>query len=181
MSVTDEGAPNLSPLVFSDRAGVYQVEFSQLALKGILNLCAGSRGVEVGGILIGRYLGGDVGLLVSEGIGPPQDSISGPSSFERGTHGLAELLAERWAEDPRKYYVGEWHYHTDAVPWPSHQDLRQMRLVSQDPQYQCANPILLVVSQSGESLWTPTLYAFEDGDPVQLTMGAADQLAEDLR
>jgi hypothetical protein len=35
------------------------------------------------------------------------------------------------------YYLSEWHFHPDALPNPSRQDERQMRIMAESKVYQC--------------------------------------------
>ncbi|MCB9741768.1 MAG: Mov34/MPN/PAD-1 family protein [Alphaproteobacteria bacterium] len=159
------------PLVFHDRREEFEVAFEQSATVAALSLCASSPRVETGGILVGRYVSSGRRAQVSEATGPPPGSSAGRDWFRRGNRGLAKLLAERWDSEPRTYYLGEWHFHPDRVPWPSSQDLRQMHEVAADPRYQCSNPILLVVSPIGVGQWSLQVFVFGAGDvPVGLSL-----------
>ena len=168
-----KGESHLSPglIVFTDGKAEFEVAFEQSALKSALSLCASSPRAETGGILVGRYVDGGRRAAVFEATGPPPGSSAGRDWFKRGNRGLAQLLVTRWNSEPRTYYLGEWHYHTDRIPWPSPQDLHQMREVAGDPRYQCTNPILLVVSPVEEGRWCPQLFVFGTGmSPVALLM-----------
>lgn len=159
------------PLVFCDSREEFEVAFEQSAMMAALSLCASSPRVETGGILVGRYVNSGRRVQVSEATGPPPGSSAGRDWFTRGNRGLAKLLADRWDSEPRTYYLGEWHFHPDRVPWPSSQDLRQMHEVAADPRYQCANPILLVVSPIDEGQWCPQVFVFGAGAvPVALSL-----------
>ncbi len=46
---------------------------------------------------------------------------------------------------PGTYYIGEWHFHPFMSPVPSGTDLRQIRAIARDRDYQCPVPILIVV------------------------------------
>lgn len=81
------------------------------------------------------------------------------------------MLRERWAAEPRTHYLGEWHFHTANVPWPSGQDMKQMRAVAQDPKYDCAQPLLVIVCPAGEGQWVIKSYVFPSGtSPEELRM-----------
>lgn len=161
------------PLEFVERTSELEVAFEQAALKVALTLCAESPRRETGGILIGRYIDGGRRAHVLEATGPPPGSAAGRDWFERGNRGLATLLKKRWDAEPRTFYLGEWHFHTDRVPWPSPQDLRQMQAVAADREYRCANPILLLISPVDEGRWSPQVFLFGSGmRPTQLVMAA---------
>lgn len=158
-------------LVFADADGLFEVAFEQVALKAALTLCASSPRSETGGILVGRYVEGGRRAQVLEATGPPPGSKAGRDWFNRGKRGLAKLLRDRWDSEPRTYYLGEWHYHTDRIPWPSSQDFGQMREVANDTRYQCSNPILLIVSPIADGKWCPQVFVFGSGDaPVALPL-----------
>lgn len=83
---------------------------------------------ETGGILLGYYdLSGDF-LVIVDAIPAPPDSISTPTSFERGTEGVSERLAEvRQLTADIVGYIGEWHSHPPGCPAsPSRDDLIQL-------------------------------------------------------
>ena len=41
-------------------------------------------------------------------------------------------------------YLGEWHLHPDSRSAPSHVDIAQMKKISQDKNFNCKEPILLI-------------------------------------
>jgi len=108
---------------------------------------------------------------VTEATSPPSDSKFGPDWFHRGTEGLEAMLRERWTEEPRTHYVGEWHSHTANVPLPSGQDVEQMRAVARDPRYECAQPLLVIACPVGEGQYVIKSYVFPGGtSPKELHM-----------
>ena len=155
--------------VYADRAGRFEVAIEEQPLRKALELCAVARSVETGGILIGRYAHDGQRALIVEATGPPPGSSSGRDWFKRGRRGLKRLLARRWRATPRTYYLGEWHYHTEHVPWPSQQDLHQMRTNARDPSYRCPNPMLLIVYPVADGQWSLQWFVFgPDELPVSL-------------
>ena len=132
-------------MLFEDSSYSFRVAVSREAVAQMFGLCREFRHCETGGILIGSY-SIDLSLAhVEEATSPPKDSRFGKNWFLRGTDGLEELLRNRWDKESRAHYLGEWHFHTRNVPSPSPQDKKQMREVARSGQYDCAEPILLIV------------------------------------
>ena len=83
---------------------------------------------ETGGILLGYHDFTQNLLIIVDALPAPRDSRGTPTSFERGTDGLLDLV-----KDARNRtagivgYVGEWHSHPDGYPAaPSRDDLIQL-------------------------------------------------------
>ena len=150
-------------LIFEDSSQSFRVVISDDVVKDMFRLCNASRSRETGGILIGRYSGDFTTAQVLEATSPPADSTFGRDWFHRGTDGLEELLVERWQAEPRAHYVGEWHFHTANVPWPSPQDMEQMRAVAGDYHYSCAQPILVIVCPVREGSFVVKCFVFPGG------------------
>lgn len=83
---------------------------------------------ETGGVLMGYYDLNINSVVIIAGLPAPPDSISTPTSFQRGVSGLAEQVAEisrRTAGIVR--YIGEWHSHPPGCSaTPSIDDLAQL-------------------------------------------------------
>ncbi len=77
----------------------------------------------------------------------PSDSAGTVTRFVRGTRGLRGLLQRLWASSPRTYYLGEWHYHPALNTTPSNADLAQMRSIALAANYQCPEPILVILGR----------------------------------
>src|SRR5579875_60575 len=101
---------------------------------------------ETGGILIGFYNEQRDAAIVKKITGPPSDSRSDRTWFNRGVKGLQQLLNKVWKE--RQYYLGEWHYHPNASPDPSFCDKAQMINIATSAQYHCPEPILIIIGGS---------------------------------
>jgi len=101
---------------------------------------------ETGGILIGYYDEECQNAIIKECTSPPEDSEARRNYFFRGIKGLKCLLKERW-EKKREYYLGEWHLHPNASPIPSITDVAQMKKIEHDPQFNCKEPILLILGE----------------------------------
>lgn len=123
------------------------VELLASAFSVIDFCCRESDPLETGGILIGRYSDDCNTAIILEATPPPPDSERGHSSFVRGVTGLTELLNERWQDQDRSYYLGEWHFHPSTVVEPSPEDFAQMLAISRARDYQCKEPILLIIGK----------------------------------
>jgi integrative and conjugative element protein (TIGR02256 family) len=127
------------------KEGTFAVEFHASVLKAMDRYCRDARSAETGGILVGRY-SEDLSLaIVSEATPPPTDSKKGRSWFVRGVDGLRELLAKRWRAGERTFYVGEWHFHPVDRVEPSGDDFAQMLEISRAREYNCKEPLLLIL------------------------------------
>jgi integrative and conjugative element protein (TIGR02256 family) len=117
-----------------------------------LDWCVRAEGVETGGILMGRYSAAHDCALVTEVLGPPGDSRSGPTWFVRGVAGLQAALNRAWGRR-REYYLGEWHLHPSAAPTPSGVDYAQMAEVANTSSWRCPEPVLLIVGGDPTQTW----------------------------
>ena len=124
--------------------GRYIVLVSDYAAETMQKLASQAGQQETGGILIGYYRDGQA--LITEATLPPSDSWRSYARFERGVNGLKEYLADKWLSEPREYYLGEWHSHPATLACPSPTDHLQMRKILDDPNIDCASPILIVVA-----------------------------------
>lgn len=83
---------------------------------------------ETGGVLLGYYDFNINAAIVVAGLPAPPDSKATPTSFERGTEGLAEAV--RQASDRTAgmvSYIGEWHSHPPGnSAAPSMDDIWQL-------------------------------------------------------
>lgn len=125
--------------------GTFAVEFQASVLSALERYCRDAGSSETGGILVGRY-SDDLSLaIVREATPPPADSKRGRSWFVRGVNGLRELLGKRWRAKERTFYVGEWHFHPVNHVEPSSDDFTQMLEISHTREYDCKEPLLLIV------------------------------------
>ncbi|RJR45413.1 MAG: hypothetical protein C4567_03335 [Deltaproteobacteria bacterium] len=127
--------------------GEYALIVKYEAWSTIENECKNAYDHETGGILIGFYTEDMSTAVVTEASGPPSDSRRGRSWFWRGVADLKNLLARRWALKQRTYYIGEWHYHPIFHIELSGDDLDQMHSISQDSNYHCREPIMIIVGR----------------------------------
>ena len=156
-------------LIFQDTDNRFRVVFCRGPIETMFDLCVGSKGREIGGILIGVYSPDLKTAQVKEATTPPPDSMWGWNWFSRGKQGLGRLLKARWKTKPRTYYLGEWHFHPENAPEASRQDIEQMRLVASNPAYQCDRPLLGIVYQRSVDDFGVSLFVVPEGeDAVKL-------------
>lgn len=138
-----------------------------LLLTG-LRECLNSASQETGGVLVGYYTPAHDCAIVTELSGPPEDSIRGPTFFERGTKGIQSWISRLWREK-RHFYLGEWHYHPGGAPAPSVTDREQMQKFSKDKRLKCPEPILLIIGGNPKGAWSANAYVYPaDQDCVPL-------------
>ena len=152
-------------LVFENGTQAFRVVLSDEVVKHMFRLCSANRAQETGGILIGSYSPDCTTANVIEATSPPADSKFGRARFHRGIDGLKEVLDSYWNSQPRIHYVGEWHFHTDNIPWPSPQDERQMKEIARDRRYNCRRPLLIIVCPAQEGQWIVRCFVFADDVP----------------
>ncbi|NVJ07789.1 Mov34/MPN/PAD-1 family protein [Myxococcus sp. AM001] len=139
--------------------GTFAVQVQAPVLSALDRLCREAGASETGGILIGRY-SDDLSIAsVREATPPPPDSRRGRSWFVRGVSGLGNMLGDKWREKDRAYYVGEWHFHPVAHIEPSRDDFDQMLKISRAKEYDCKEPLLLILG-TGEQDGRRSLRAF---------------------
>lgn len=125
--------------------GKFAVELPDTVLSSLDRYCRAAGSVETGGILIGHYSDDLAVAIVREATPPPADSKWGRALFVRGVSGLRKLLGERWQAKDRTFYVGEWHFHPASHVEPSGDDFSQMLEISRARQYDCREPLLLIL------------------------------------
>lgn len=126
----------------------YALRVTAASWQQIDRECDQSGEIETGGILVGHYTPDNLTAVVTEALPPPKDSARGRSWFHRGVAGLHRLLAKRWENQIRTYYIGEWHYHPAIRVEPSHVDLGQMYGINVDLRFCCKEPVMLIVGQA---------------------------------
>ncbi len=102
---------------------------------------------EYGGFLIGRYTNGNKHLVVLDTVLPESFKTS-KYSFERSTKGIFEKLSAFYNEDPKKFYIGEWHTHPDNNSNPSLTDISAIKTIAKSENSFLANPVLLIIGYS---------------------------------
>ncbi|MBD2717108.1 Mov34/MPN/PAD-1 family protein [Microvirga sp. STR05] len=145
----------------------FNLFLSKKLLEEVVNYCRIAHRNETGGIIIGSYSADLSGATVSKIMGPPVDSRSGFSWFERGTEGVKKAMDDLWQKQ-QQFYLGEWHYHPYSSPNPSRRDLLQMREVAEDPNFACPEPIMLIAGGNPKKSMLFRAFVFPAGKMVEL-------------
>lgn len=149
--------------------GTFAVELQVSVLWALDRYCHNAGHVETGGILVGLYSDDFTLAIVREATPPPTDSERGRSWFVRGVSGLRELLGKRWGARERTFYIGEWHFHPADFVEPSGDDFAQMLEISRAREYDCKEPLLLILGASkdeGQRLFRAFVCPAED-EPLE--------------
>lgn len=154
--------------IWRSQDGRFAVHLPSRVMQKTLKLCRHADGQETGGILVGVYDVLGQTALIHTACAPPRDSRSGPTWFQRGTRGLQERLQRIW-QSHHSYYLGEWHYHPCAPPWPSVTDHQQMENIATSAAYACPEPVLLIIGGNSRTMWQPYLAVYPEGQPLALT------------
>ena len=133
----------MNNLFFEDKEQLYGVKLDAMVYEQMLNYCAISNPYETGGILIGSYSSNQVIANILQITPPTKNSKHSKSTFYRGAVGLKKILDLAWVQG--QYYLGEWHYHPNALSLPSDTDKKQMIMLSQDQKLKCPEPILIII------------------------------------
>lgn len=133
-------------MVYKSADNRFGLDINANCIDGILTYVQKAGNKETGGILIGSYSKQRDIAIVSKITGPPKDSRSGHTWFSRGTRGLQFLLNKYWQAN--QYYLGEWHFHPNSSPDPSFCDKTQMTQIASSRQYNCPEPLLLIIGGS---------------------------------
>lgn len=137
--------------------------FAEDLLSEVKELCKEKGNFETGGILVGMY---DLDLqsaIITKVLGPPSDSKYGRTTFVRGTKGVKKTLDSLWKEG--QYYLGEWHFHPNALPIASLQDINQMNKIAKNVVYKCPEPLMLIIGQDYKE-FLETFYISVDGNDL---------------
>lgn len=158
--------------------GEYGLSIGDECWATIEQQCSKADRAETGGILIGYYTNDRAIAIVTTVLGPPEDSESGPTWFRRGIAGLSAALRRLWYQERKSYYVGEWHYHPSATVDPSRQDMEQMVSISNASNYQCREPIMLLVGKAVNRRRPAKAVVFPSGQ-LPLEMARVDMESQD--
>ena len=95
----------------------------------------------------------------------PSDSRHGRTHFLRGVRGLQRWIDYLWRRK-HHYYLGEWHFHPGGPPRPSFTDTEQMKKFAASPDYQCPEPLLVIIGGTPPETWTVAACVFPRGQGV---------------
>jgi len=154
-------------LVFRSADHRFGLHMPSGIVHDLIDRCQHAGMLETGGILVGKYNSEHDCATVSAISAMPPDSRRGRSWFERGVTGLQRWLNGLWSR--REYYLGEWHFHPGAAPFPSSVDLSQMKRIANTKSYHCPEPILLIIGGDPSGSWNvQSLVCLAGGETIQL-------------
>jgi len=123
---------------------------------------AGSR--EIGGLLMGEYLGEEVFRVAEVSV---QRTGGSHSCFVRNPTAHKDQLEKFFARTGNDYarfnYLGEWHSHPSFEPMPSPIDLQTMQSIVDDPNAGANFLVLLIPRLNGRRDIEMTATAFRAG------------------
>lgn len=128
-------------------------ELSQLGIKKYPN--------EFGGFLIGHYENNNKSLVITGTILPKKYKGT-PNLFNRSSLGIEEQLKDIYEEEPKKYYVGEWHTHPNGSTRYSQTDLNAMIEISNCKTVSIKNPVLLILGINKAEIIDFGFYIYDD-------------------
>lgn len=99
---------------------------------------------EFGGFLIGYYSETQTHVRITDTILPHKFNGT-PYLFERDTIGIDDKLKQFYDEEPKKYYLGEWHTHPNNLPIPSSTDIKVINSIANHPDVSIKNPVMLII------------------------------------
>lgn len=109
---------------------------------------------ETGGVLIGAFDLRRKYLYIVDQIEAPNDSISSPTSFIRGSKGLEERLMDiELVVFDNLYYIGEWHSHTNSNTQMSEDDKILMSAIYEYNQERCRPACMIIAGSSSQSIY----------------------------
>lgn len=158
----------------------FQVSLPSEQITQMLLCCQASNGKETGGVLVGHYTPSHDCAVVTEVSGPPADSRASRIRFQRGVHGLKQWLTSLWKRSQRQYYLGEWHSHPYANPYPSEDDCSQMREIAALPEYHCPEPLLIIIGGDPQGEWQLSAHVFaRSGMPQPVVLRATKSQSDE--
>jgi integrative and conjugative element protein (TIGR02256 family) len=126
------------------------IEVKQELLDELYNVGMHHYPKEFGGLLVGYYAD-DYKTCFIETTILPKKYKSSRYSFERGKEGLKKKLTEYYSNDPKLFYVGEWHTHPDSSTVPSGTDYKAMSEIAESDDVLIQNPILLILGITNDN------------------------------
>ncbi len=130
-------------------------------------MCAKALPNETGGVLIGRYSEDCRWAEITGITSAPAGSTHHRYSFVRAQGKLLTLLDSLWKKN--EYYIGEWHFHPEALPSPSSTDVNTMHMLSKNSKLHCPEPILIIIG-GNEKCWSYHVSVFSNGEQTGLNL-----------
>lgn len=167
MALSRESRMSIKDVTFSSEGTLYTVVLSTSTIEKMVSECIKAGVNETGGILIGSYSDDSLTAMIVEATTRPADSLAGRTTFQRGVKGLRSLLHTRWKKG--LYYVGEWHFHPGGSSEPSGDDFRSMTSIAANPDYQCLEPVMIILGGDPAGSYSLSASVFPRGyAPIRL-------------
>lgn len=131
----------------------YTIRLSNACFLKILEMAQSHSPNEVGTSLVGCYSdnGFEASILDLAPLSP--DSKGSRTSFYRGVAGLRKFFTKlRRTFSGKRYYVGEWHSHPGASPFPSQTDDKNQLVIAEDTNTACPECILILIGHTLSSV-----------------------------
>lgn len=136
-------------LMWQSNCQKYTIRLSNACFLKMLEMAQSHSPNEVGTSLVGCYSdnGFEASVLDLAPLSP--DSKGSRTSFYRGVAGLRKFFTKlRQAFSGKRYYVGEWHSHPDALPFPSQTDDKNQLAIAKDTNTICPECILILIGRT---------------------------------
>lgn len=112
---------------------------------------------EAGGLLLGRFLRDDAGIVVDEVTTPGPTDEAGRYAFGRNDPSHQEIADRRWEESNGTCCtLGTWHTHPEPNPTPSTLDLSEWRRHAREWTYEGDALYFAIVGAESVGVWEVT-------------------------
>jgi integrative and conjugative element protein (TIGR02256 family) len=142
--------------------------------KRLLEELKRARGREIGGLLMGEYLGDEMFRLAELTV---QRDGGTRTHFQRDPTKHKEQLDEFFRRTSNDYarfnYLGEWHSHPTFAPFPSEEDIASMQELVEDASTNVNFLVLIIVRLTGAASLEMTATAFRpQSEPIAVQVTA---------
>ena len=119
-----------------------------------------ARASEAGGILLGRTILASHDVIIDRITLPTSSDSATPTSFYRPREPSQSVVNTAWSDSNGAInYLGEWHTHSELIPVPSKQDLKNWETVLRKGVYSSDSLFFLIVGQARIEVWEGYLRA----------------------
>lgn len=166
-----DGCNEISSMEWCSADGLFRVVIALPEVEQLLHFCRDAGDQETGGILTGHYSENYDTAQITGVTGPPLDSRASRAFFVRGVRGLQQLLNGLWRRR-LGYYIGEWHFHPRGDGMPSATDREQMGEIAVSRDYNCPEPVLIIVARPSAESWAIRTFVYPESRQVELGASA---------
>lgn len=104
---------------------------------------------ETGGVLMGYWINGGDGAVISHVIGPGPNAKHNRYSFYPDSSYQAKSISNHYAKSERRLtYLGDWHTHpvSENLGVCSHEDMKTLTRIAKSPRARVEKPIMLILA-----------------------------------